>query len=207
MKNEQTYIKGLLQKFMEGETTQEELRTLTDFFRGKNVPNEWSDYKLLFEPETQELLSFTEKEIDNIATQPIEIEPQRNKKTNRMLLWLKYTGIAAAILFAFFFGRMNGQLENTVPQMSARIPETVTDIIHDTVYIEKPVIVKETVPVYISKQKSNGKQQPPEQLASQQPAHSTKSHLTIIGNQSSATAYDAYNEYERMQETLQNAFN
>ena len=42
-------IEGLLDKFMNGQTSVEEENMLADYFRTQEVPQEWEDYRLLFD--------------------------------------------------------------------------------------------------------------------------------------------------------------
>ena len=43
------YIQSLLDKYMDGTTTLEEEDILASYFRGNNIPQEWEDYRQLFE--------------------------------------------------------------------------------------------------------------------------------------------------------------
>ena len=43
------YIKDLLEKYMDGTSTLEEEDILADYFRGNDIPQEWEDYRLLFQ--------------------------------------------------------------------------------------------------------------------------------------------------------------
>ena len=43
------YIKDLLDKYMDGTSTLEEEDILAKYFRGKDVPQEWEDYRQLFQ--------------------------------------------------------------------------------------------------------------------------------------------------------------
>ena len=43
------YIQNLLDKYMDGTTTLEEEDILASYFRGNNIPQEWEDYRQLFE--------------------------------------------------------------------------------------------------------------------------------------------------------------
>ena len=45
----QQQIKGLLDKFMDGQTTVEEEAQLADYFRRSDVPAEWEDYRVMFD--------------------------------------------------------------------------------------------------------------------------------------------------------------
>ena len=43
------YIKDLLDKYMDGTTSLEEEDILASYFRGKDIPQEWEDYRLMFQ--------------------------------------------------------------------------------------------------------------------------------------------------------------
>jgi hypothetical protein len=69
-----TYIKDLLEKYMDGTSTLEEEDILANYFRRKDIPQEWEDYRLLFQ------------EIEAMKPQP---------KTNKR--WIGWS-VAAAIV-------------------------------------------------------------------------------------------------------------
>jgi hypothetical protein len=68
------YIKDLLEKYMDGTSTLEEEDILANYFRRKDIPQEWEDYRLLFQ------------EIEAMKPQP---------KTNKR--WIGWS-VAAAIV-------------------------------------------------------------------------------------------------------------
>ena len=68
------YIKDLLDKYMDGTSTLEEEDILANYFRRKDIPQEWEDYRLLFQ------------EIEAMKPQP---------KTNKR--WIGWS-VAAAIV-------------------------------------------------------------------------------------------------------------
>ena len=74
-----TYIKDLLDKYMDGTSTLEEEDILADYFRGKNIPQEWEDYRLLFQ------------EIEAMKPQP--------KTNKRWIGWSVAAAIVAGILY------------------------------------------------------------------------------------------------------------
>ena len=74
-----TYIKDLLDKYMDGTSTLEEEDILADYFRGKNIPQEWEDYRLLFQ------------EIEAMKPQP--------KSNKRWIGWSVAAAIVAGILY------------------------------------------------------------------------------------------------------------
>ena len=73
------YIKDLLDKYMDGTSTLEEEDILADYFRGKDIPQEWEDYRLLFQ------------EIEAMKPQP--------KTSKRWIGWSVAAAIVAGILY------------------------------------------------------------------------------------------------------------
>ena len=73
------YIKDLLDKYMDGTSTLEEEDILADYFRGKNIPQEWEDYRLLF--------------------QEIEAMKPQTKISKRWTGWSVAAAIVAGILY------------------------------------------------------------------------------------------------------------
>ena len=73
------YIKDLLDKYMEGTSTLEEEDILANYFRGKDIPQEWEDYRLLFQ------------EIEAMKPQP--------KINRRWIGWSVAAAIVASILY------------------------------------------------------------------------------------------------------------
>ena len=74
-----TYIKDLLDKYMDGTSTLEEEDILANYFRGKNIPQELEDYRLLFQ------------EIEAMKPQP--------KTSKRWIGWSVAAAIVAGILY------------------------------------------------------------------------------------------------------------
>ena len=73
------YIQALLDKYMDGETTLEEEDILTSYFRGKDIPQEWENYRLLFQ------------EIDSMRPSA--------KPIRRRLGWSVAAAVVAGILY------------------------------------------------------------------------------------------------------------
>ena len=73
------YIKDLLDKYMDGTSTLEEEDILADYFRGKDIPQEWEDYRQLFQ------------EIEAMKPQP--------KISKRWIGWSVAAAIVAGILY------------------------------------------------------------------------------------------------------------
>ena len=73
------YIKDLLDKYMDGTSTLEEEDILANYFRGKDIPQEWEDYRQLFQ------------EIEAMKPQP--------KTNKRWIGWSVAAAIVAGILY------------------------------------------------------------------------------------------------------------
>ena len=73
------YIKDLLDKYMDGTSTLEEEDILANYFRGKDIPQEWEDYRQLFQ------------EIEAMKPQP--------KTSKRWIGWSVAAAIVAGILY------------------------------------------------------------------------------------------------------------
>ena len=74
-----TYIKDLLDKYMDGTSTLEEEDILANYFRRKDIPQEWEDYRLLFQ------------EIEAMKPQP--------KSNKRWIGWSVAAAIVAGVLY------------------------------------------------------------------------------------------------------------
>ena len=73
------YIKELLDKYMDGTSTLGEELILADYFRGNDIPQEWEDYRLLF--------------------QEIEAMKPQTKISKRWIGWSVAAAIVAGILY------------------------------------------------------------------------------------------------------------
>ena len=91
------YIKDLLDKYMDGTSTLGEEDILADYFRGKDIPLEWEDYRLLFQ------------EIEAMKPQP--------KTNKRWIGWSVAAAIVAGILYVAV-PRQQTIHQQTAPMMS-----------------------------------------------------------------------------------------
>ena len=127
----QKYIKSLLDKYMDGTTTLEEEDTLARYFRGKDVPQEWEDYRQLFQ----------------------EIEAMKPKANKRWIGWSVAAAILAGILYLAIPSSPTKQAQplvaeadTTVIQQSAKTP---TELKPDTM----PKSVDQTQPTQTEKRR------------------------------------------------------
>ena len=119
MNDEIKRIQDLLDKYMDGATSNEEEATLRKYFEehANDIPEEWESYRALFsyigfeQMNLSQILKEEEKEEDfekkdiakeNIEKKDIEKEEISKKKASRSR-WLKYfgTSVAAAAIIAF----------------------------------------------------------------------------------------------------------
>ena len=90
-------IQNLLDKYMDGATSNEEETTLRKYFEehGNDIPEEWESYRALF--------SYIGLEQMNLSQNLKEEEKKIEKKETSRTVWLKYFGasVAAAAIIAF----------------------------------------------------------------------------------------------------------
>ena len=109
--NEFKTIQNLLDKYMDGATSNEEEATLRKYFEehGNDIPEEWESYRALFSYIGFEQMNLSqilkeeeEKEIEKEDIEKKEEERISKKKASRSR-WLKYfgTSAAAAAIIAF----------------------------------------------------------------------------------------------------------
>ena len=109
-----TYIKDLLDKYMDGTSTLEEEDILANYFRGKDIPQDWEDYRLLFQ------------EIEAMKPQP--------KTSKRWIGWSVAAAIVVGILYLAIPRQQNIQQQadsqiaqsDTIVQSSEKAPIELT---------------------------------------------------------------------------------
>lgn len=110
MNDEIKRIQNLLDKYMDGATSNEEEATLRKYFEehANDIPEEWESYRALFsyigfeQMNLSQILKEEEKEIEKEDIEKKEEERISKKKASRSR-WLKYfgTSVAAAAIIAF----------------------------------------------------------------------------------------------------------
>ena len=115
MNDEIKRIQNLLDKYMDGATSNEEEATLRKYFEehGNDIPEEWESYRALFgyigfeQMNLSQILKEEEKEIDKkdiLEDEEKNIPKKEEKKEEASRSrWLKYfgTSVAAAAIIAF----------------------------------------------------------------------------------------------------------
>lgn len=86
------YIASLLEKFLEGQSTEAEEQTLSEYFdSADDVPAEWAAYQELFRSFTTDAYDFCDEEIDAM------LAPTPSKK-GIVVSWLRWSAVACAII-------------------------------------------------------------------------------------------------------------
>ena len=98
------YIKDLLDKYMDGTSTLEEEDILANYFRGKDIPQEWEDYRQLFQ------------EIEAMKPQP--------KTSKRWIGWSVAAAIVAGILYVAVPSQQTIQQTNPLMAQSDTIVQS-----------------------------------------------------------------------------------
>ena len=102
MKEDYLKIKNLLERFFEGQTTNDEEQLLYDFFERDDLPDEWLQYK----PVMKYFESGLADEI--VDSEQTDMPPLQIEKKNVISLakmrkyWITWSGIAASILLILF---------------------------------------------------------------------------------------------------------
>ena len=103
MKHTKENIKELLERFLNGQTTETEEQLLADYFRDVDtIPEEWQTYKDIFDSFKTDAYDFSDEEIDAMLTPNVE------KKTKVIRLW-PWTSVAcvAAVIALFIWHPWN----------------------------------------------------------------------------------------------------
>ena len=82
------YIQELLTKYMDGTSTLDEEDILSSYFKGDNIPEEWTCYQQLFQ----------EIEAMQLVAEPADIQPAAEQKPESRRRWMVWSLAAAAVV-------------------------------------------------------------------------------------------------------------
>lgn len=139
MKQTKEYIEDLLERFLDGQTTESEEQLLSDYFRDADaVPEEWQVYKEIFDSFKTDAYDFSEEELDAMLA-PADEKP----KVMRLLSWASVACVAAIIgLFVWHPWKENPSSET--PSIAQIKPiEKVTKDSADVNVEEKLLVAEE----------------------------------------------------------------
>ena len=115
MHNTKDDIKGLLAKFMDGTTTLEEEDVLARYFRGEDVPQEWEDYRLMFQ----------ELEAMKPAEEPTETAVETEMHSAAKRRWIGWSVAAAVVAGLLYVAIPKHEQQPTAATLVAKADSTV----------------------------------------------------------------------------------
>lgn len=126
MKTEQ--IRQLLDKFYAGETSENEEASLAEFFRGENLPSEFSADQKLFGALAkcaQEVPAGLEEKISLFIDRLNKEQPEMRKRTHKSYMWSRVAGAAASVALIASIGlwQYSAAQKNKVRADTYRSPE------------------------------------------------------------------------------------
>ncbi len=100
------YIDGLIKRFMDAQTTEEEEQVLADYFAGTDdIPAEWEPYRKMFMSFNTDAYGMSDKFVEDMFEEDNTVdigmsEPKDIERTIPLkpkIAWWKYTGVACAV--------------------------------------------------------------------------------------------------------------
>lgn len=135
------YIASLLEKFLEGQSTEAEEQTLSEYFNSADdVPAEWAAYQELFRSFTTNAYDFSDEEID--AT----LAPTPSKK-GVVINLLRWSAVACAIIVVLTGGWLYFQDSAPSPTISQKPVITQNEVkkVAEKSEMDKKVTVQEQI--------------------------------------------------------------
>lgn len=109
MKQTREYIKELLDKFLEGQTTEAEEQILSKYFcEANDISPAWQKYKQLFMSFKTDAYDFSKEEIDALLV------PNQLKKSSVIPLWTLVSAVSAAVVLLLVWHPWIGDKVNEI---------------------------------------------------------------------------------------------
>lgn len=99
------YIQSLLDKYLDGLTSLEEERQLSEYFRTQSIPPEWEDYREMFawfDNGMKGKYLRDDNGINNAETASTSIPPKRSKMIRLTLPWLAAACLAGGLIWGIW---------------------------------------------------------------------------------------------------------
>ena len=139
MKYNKEYIQDLLDKFMEGQTTENEEQMLSEFFAtSEDIPAEWMPYKEMFQSFKADAYDFSEAELDEM------LQPKPAKKSRIISIWPWLSAACVAAVVALFFFHPWSTTTVTEQPTVAQVKPKVTVQKKDSIVNNKKIVKDET---------------------------------------------------------------
>lgn len=140
MKLAKEHIEELLERFIDGQTTEADEQLLADYFRDVDaVPEEWQAYKELFDSFKTEAYDFSQEELDAMMA------PVGGEKTKvfRLLLWASVACVAAIVGLFVLIPWMENSSSETPSIAQVKPIEKIIKDSADVKVEEKPLVAEE----------------------------------------------------------------
>ena len=112
------YIQELLTKYMDGTSTLDEEDILSSYFKGDNIPEEWTCYQQLFQ----------EIEAMQPVAEPADIQPAAEQKPESRRRWMVWSLAAAAVVAGVVYLAVPAHQSAFVPAASLTAQTDTTTV-------------------------------------------------------------------------------
>ena len=112
------YIQELLTKYMDGTSTLDEEDILSSYFKGDNIPEEWTCYQQLFQ----------EIEAMQPVAEPADIQPAAEQKPESRRRWMVWSLAAAAVVAGVVYLAVPAHQSELMPAASLTAQSDTTTV-------------------------------------------------------------------------------
>lgn len=138
MKHSRDYIAGLLDKFVDGLTTEAEEQNLAEYFdTADEIPTEWESYKEMFMSFKTDGYDFSEEEVEAWIAPEAAPMPATPKHSVNMWSWAAAVASAAAVVA--FVAIHSWTSANETPVASENVVKKVDNIIASVTFPDEQV--------------------------------------------------------------------
>ena len=116
------YIQELLTKYMDGTSTLDEEDILSSYFKGDNIPEEWTCYQQLFQ----------EIEAMQSVAEPADIQPAAEQKPESRRRWMVLSLAAAAVVAGVVYLAVPAHQSELMPAASLTAQTDTTTVQSET---------------------------------------------------------------------------
>ena len=116
------YIQELLTKYMDGTSTLDEEDILSSYFKGDNIPEEWTCYQQLFQ----------EIEAMQPVAEPADIQPAAEQKPESRRRWMVLSLAAAAVVAGVVYLAVPAHQSELMPAASLTAQTDTTTVQSET---------------------------------------------------------------------------
>jgi len=120
------YIQELLTKYMDGTSTLDEEDILSSYFKGDNIPEEWTCYQQLFQ----------EIETMQPVAEPADIQPAAEQKPENRRRWMVWSLAAAAVVAGVVYLAVPAHQSELMPAASLTAQSDTTTLQSETEMVQ-----------------------------------------------------------------------